>query len=595
MAARGLTAESIAMLWLLLITVGCGGHSAGTAVSQSRSDGPSRDLAPDPPGEWFTDQARPTGLDFVHFNGMSGEFYFPEIMAPGAGMLDYDNDGDLDVYLPQGRMLGGDKGLENALVTAPSIDALRGRLYRNDLTVGADGVRTLRFTDVTEHSGIVAREYGMGVAVGDIDNDGWIDLYLSNLGRNQLFRNRGNGTFEDVSKRSGTDHRGWTVSASFVDYDRDGWLDLFLANYVHYSVASDKACFSGTGTRHYCGPEMYRGEPDRVFRNLGHGRFVDATDAALIGQRAGPALGVVTADVNNDGWPDIYVANDGSENHLWVNQQNGTFRNTALLAGVALPLEGKAEASMGVDAGDFDNDGDDDLFMTELNGEGSNLFVNDGSGTFEDRGAASGLGPASTQYTGFGTGWFDFDNDGWLDLLSANGMVGAVEQRASEIFPYAQRLLLFRNQRDGRFENVSVRAGAVFQTATVGRGAAFGDIDNDGDIDVLVTSAAGPVTLLINGVGRRRHWLGLRLLGGKQRRDMLGARVAVVTGDGRTLWRRVRADGSYASANDPRVVVGLGEAAGAVTVRIRWPTGETEEWRDVSIDHWVTLTEGTSR
>jgi hypothetical protein len=410
-----------------------------------------------------------------------------------------------------------------------------------------------------------------------------------------MFRNLGNGTFAEISKESGTDHRGWSVPAAFLDYDRDGLLDLYVGNYVQYTIETDKKCVSATGARNYCGPEVYRGEPDRLFRNTGNGRFADVTDTALIDRRAGAALGIVTADLNDDGWVDIYVANDGHENHLWINQRDGTFRNTALIAGAAMPAEGQPEASMGVDAGDFDNDGDDDLFMTELNGEGSNLFVNDGSATFEDQGAASGLGPASVQYTGFGTAWLDFDNDGWLDVLSVNGLVGARGRQAQGVFPYAQPTLLFRNLRDGRFEEVSGRAGAVFRTPAVGRGAAFGDIDNDGDVDVVVANGSAPARLLINQVGHRGHWIGLRLIGSRTPRDMVGARATIVTRNGRTLSRRARADGSYASANDPRVLVGLGETADPVTVKVRWPDGGEDEWRDVAIDRWTTLKEGTGR
>lgn len=251
---------------------------------------------------------------------------------------------------------------------------------------------------------------------------------------------------------------------------------------------------------------------------------------------------------------------------------------------------------MGVDAGDFDNDGDEDLLMTELSGEGSNLYVNDGTGVFEDRSAASGLGPATLRYTGFGAAWFDFDNDGWLDMLSANGLVGAVGlQRSSGAFPYAQRLTLFHNLGTGRFESVADRAGAVFQKTAVGRGVAFGDIDNDGDTDVIVANDGGAAQLLMNDHPTRGHWVGLRLVGARAPRDMVGARVAVVTAEGRTLWRRARADGSYASSNDPRVLVGLGESAGAVTVRVRWPSGDSDEWRGVAAGGWTTLREGTGR
>src|SRR5262249_51407555 len=287
-----------------------------------------------------------------------------------------------------------------------------GRLFRNDLQVHADGTRTLKFTDVTEQSRIDAHGYGMGVAAGDFNNDGWIDLYITNFGRNQLWRNNGDGTFTDVSKESGTDYAGWSVSASFVDFDRDGWLDLYVGNYLRYSLDANTPCVSPSGARDYCTPRTYQPLPDRLYRNRGNGTFEDVTTRSRIGTEFGPALGVATADFNDDGWIDIYVANDGRENQLWINQHDGTFKNAALLAGVALPVDGKAEASMGVDAGDFDNDGDEDLFMTELTGEGSNLYVNDGSATFDDRSISSRLGPATVSSTGFGTAGFDFDNDG---------------------------------------------------------------------------------------------------------------------------------------------------------------------------------------
>jgi enediyne biosynthesis protein E4 len=537
--------------------------------------------------EWFTERAADAGITFTHFNGMSGAYYFPEVMPPGVGLLDYDNDGDLDLYLVQGQPLGTGAPLR------PPAGPLTGRLLRNDLTSRDDGGRVLHFTDVTDASAIAASGYGMGVAAGDIDNDGWTDLYLTYFGRNQLWRNNGNGTFTDVSARSGTDLEGFSVSAAFVDYDRDGWLDLYVGNYVRYSLATDQRCSNLAGVRTYCPPQVYPALPDRLYRNRGNGTFADVTATALIGREFGRALGVSTADFNGDGWTDIYVANDGSENILWTNQRNGTFRNTALLAGVALTAEGQAEASMGVDAGDFDNDGDEDLFMTELNGEGSNLYVNSGIGIFDDHGARSALGPSSLQYTGFGTAWLDFDNDGWLDVLSVNGRVQAAEGDTRQPFPLDQPRLLFRNLGNGRFENVSGTAGAAFAVAEVGRGAAFGDLDNDGDQDVVIGNDAGPTRLLINNVGIRNHWIGLRLVDQRAGRDLLGARVEIVRSDGTVLMRRARSDGSYASANDPRVLVGLGTAREAPRIRVRWPDGRMEAWPSVPLDRWTTVVQGT--
>ena len=547
--------------------------------------------------EWFVDQAIEAGLDFVHFNGMSGEFYFPEHIGPGVGLLDYDNDGDLDVFFLQGQMLGVGKTIEDALVPPEARQLpLRARLYRNDLEVSPPETHSLRFTDVTDESGIDARGYGMGVATGDLTNDGCVDIYLTNVGPNQLFRNNCDGTFTDVSRETGVNDSGWSVSAAFLDYDRDGWLDLYVGNYVYHSIETHVTCRGLIGGRDYCSPSVYRAQPDRLYRNQGDGTFVDVTAQALLGADFGPALGVVSADFNSDGWSDIFVANDGEENQLWVNQGDGAFQNQAPLAGVSFNADGRAEAGMGVDAGDFDNDGDEDLFLTHLRTETTTLYVNNGRGLFEDETARSGLGAPSLAYTGWGTAWIDFDNNGWLDLLTVNGTIQAVEGRGDDPFPYDQRKQLFRQLGDGRFADVTDQAGAVFQLSDVGRGAAFGDINNDGTMDVLVANANGPVRLLINQVGRRNHWVGIRLVGGLDMpRDMLGARVTIIRSDGPALWRRAHTDGSFASANDPRVLIGLGASVETPLVRVSWPSGHVEEWPEVPIDRWTTLQEGSGQ
>jgi hypothetical protein len=545
--------------------------------------------------EWFSDQAEQTGLDFVHFNGMSGEFFYPEHMAPGVALFDYDNDGDLDVFVVQGQMLGTGKVLAQARFPPQGPLPLKGRLFRNDLDVHADGTRTLRFTDVTDSSGIEAIGYGMGVATGDYNNDGCIDLYLTSLGRNQMFRNNCDGTFTDVSSVTRTDDPGWSVSAAFVDYDRDGWLDLYVGHYLNYSLKSDVPCFSLAGRRDYCPPRLYAAQPSRLYHNNRDGTFSDVTAASGLAGEFGPALGVTTADFNGDGWIDIYVANDGQPNELWINQRDGTFRNMGLLSGTAFSADGHAKAGMGVDAGDVDNDGDEDLFVTNFVNEGHSLFVNDGSGLFEDQSARSGVRGGTLASTGFGTAWLDFDNDGWLDILTVNGSVTTIEAlaQANDPFPLHERYQLFRNLGDRRFEEVTAQAGSAFRLSEVGRGAAFGDIDNDGDEDVVVGNNSGPVRLLINNVGNRANWLGLRLVSAAAARDMLGARVAIERGDGVTLWRRARADGSYASANDPRVLAGLGRTAKPPRVRVVWPGGRVEEWADVPINRYTTLKEGS--
>jgi hypothetical protein len=592
----------------------------------------SRGASPPPPAtaltatQWFTDKATETGLDFVHFNGMSGAFYYPEIMPPGVALLDYDNDGDLDVFIVQGQMLGK-KPISAATPQPPGGLPPNSRLFRNDLSVAADGTRTLHFTDVTAASGIVTRGYAMGVATGDFNNDGCVDLYVTVLGPNQLFRNNCDGTFTDVSTQSGTGDAGWSISAAFFDYDRDGYLDLFVGNYLSYSLEANIHCFSLAGNLDYCPPHVYRPSPSHLYHNNRDGTFTEVTAKAGMAREFGPALGVAAADFNGDGWIDLYVANDGQPNQLWINQHDGTFRNTALLAGAALSPEGAAKSSMGVDAGDFDNDGDEDLFITELTGQGDDLYVNDGTGVFEDRSARAGIRLASLPFTGFGAGWLDIDNDGWLDLVTVNGAVSQnIEALArNEPFSLQQRKQVFRNlgpsAASGQaivFEDATKAAGAVFDIPEVSRGLAFGDIDNDGDIDMVVGNDNGPMRLLINHVGNRKHWVGLRLVGGPERaalrdtvvarpfqgregrpaeaghyvRDMLGARVAVTAGNGRTIWRRAHTDGSYASASDPRVLVGLGDASGAVKVRVIWPDGKSETFDDIAIGKYSTLEQG---
>ena len=542
----------------------------------------------------FVDVARSAGIEFTHFNGMTGNFTIAEITGQGAGLVDFDGDGDLDVYLVQGQLLG--KEMSKAVFPWRGAEPPTDRLYRNDLIVNKDGTSRLRFIDVTRASGIEAVGYGMGVATGDYDNDGHIDLYITNLGSNQLYRNRGDGTFEDVTSKTGVDDPRWSTCAAFVDYDGDGDLDLYVSNYVDFETAPTRECYSKSSARDFCGPDAYNPVPDRLFRNRGDGTFEDVTLASGIGKQFGAGFGVVAADYNLDGWIDIYVANDGDPNQLWINNGDGSFRNEALWAGAAINSEGSAEASMGVDADDFDEDGDDDIFMTHIMEETNTLYVNDGTGLFEDRTSAAGLATISLGKTGFGTGWFDFDNDGWLDLLIHNGAVRALAERvrAGDPYPLGQPNHLLRNTGRGTFEVASDSAGEPFPLIEVSRGAAFGDIDNDGDTDVLMANNNGPARLLINQVGNRNHWIGLRLVAGKVERDALGARVQVILADGSSRWRRVRTDGSFCSSRDPRVLVGLGEATKVKEVRILWPGGRRETWRNPSVDRYSTFREGTA-
>jgi hypothetical protein len=601
------TAVGRALVVSLMVPILSGWVACRRSQGGSTGSADARPSGTPASSDWFTDEAHASGLDFVHVNGMSGRFYQPEIMTPGVALFDFDNDGDLDVYLVQGGtlegQLGSARGYAEAGAEASAIArAGQDRLYRNDLVVAADGTRTLRFTDVTAASGIRPRGYGMGVATGDIDNDGDVDLYLTGLGRNQMFRNNGDRTFSDVSSASGTsDPVSWGVSAAFVDFDRDGRLDLFVGNYLRYSLATHIACVGVSGFPDYCRPSAYRPQPSRLYRNTGDGRFVDVTIESGMARQYGPALGVSTADFDRDGWIDIFVANDEQENQLWINQRDGTFVNTALAAGAALGPSGERKANMGVDAGDFDADGDEDLFITELIGQGSTLYVNDGAGFFEEQSARLGIRRPSLPYTGFGAAWLDYDNDGWLDLMAVNGDVNHNAERvpsSRDLVPLGQRNQLFRNLQ-GRFEDVTDRAGKVFELIEASRGAAFGDVDNDGDTDVLVGNGAGPVRLLLNRIGSTNHWVGLRLVSaeltgskGGALRDMVGATVELVGSDGAFVRRRARADGSYASANDPRVLVGLGASAAAPRVRVWWPSGRSADWRAVAVDRYTTLTEG---
>ena len=531
---------------------------------------------------------------------MSGERYLCEMMGPGGAMFDYDNDGDLDLYLVQGRMLGPGKTLSDAVFPVSDSKPLIDRLYRNDLQTDKGGGGRLRFTDVTEESGIRSPGYGMGVATGDFDNDGWTDLYVTNFGPNQMFRNNGNGTFTDVTAATGTNDPRWSVSAAFLDYDRDGRLDLYVGNYVDFSFSNHKRCFSfadsGSGSAlEYCDPSQYEPLPESLFRNQGDGTFEDVSHKAGIARESNGALGVSTADFNGDGWIDIYVANDKRPNHLWINQRDGSFRNEALLAGCAVSGEGFSESSMGVDAGDYDNDGDEDLFMTHMSlNEKNTLYVNQGKASFKDASYPSGLALPSIPFTGFGTAFLDYDNDGRLDLLAVNGHVKNVEAlaRAKDPYPLHQTNQLFRNVGQGRFQEVTRAAGAVFELSEVSRGAAFGDVDNDGDTDLLVFNNNGRARLLTNQAGSDNHWVGLRLSGRLSGRDMLGARVEVLLSQGRTLWRRVRSDGSYASANDPRVLVGLDQADRVEAVRVYWPDGRADEWKEVPINAYSKLVQG---
>jgi enediyne biosynthesis protein E4 len=513
-----------------------------------------------------------TGLHFTHRSGASGKFYMTEIMGAGVALFDFDNDGDLDVFFVQ--------------------SAGESKLFRNELVPSGK----LSFTDVTAQSGIAFRGYGMGAATGDYNNDGFEDLLITGYNSRALYRNNGNGTFTEVDfpRADGV----WSTSASFFDYDRDGRLDLVVLSYVSFSEAANKACNAPTGEPDYCTPRAYAPVAARLYHNDGGDKFSDVTASSGIDRALGPGLGVAAVDLNEDGWTDLFVANDTAPNHIWINQRNGTFKEAGLEAGAAYSEDGLAKAGMGVAVADADGDGKEDLFVVNLMREGATLYRKEGISPkglplFEDVTRKSGLYTITFPYTGFGTGWFDFDNDGLLDLFIANGAVTLREEQRGQPSPFQEKNLLIRNL-GGKFTDVSAQAGEVFQRLGIARGAAFGDIDNDGDIDVLIINNNGPARLLLNDAARGAGWLQLRLEGnGKVNRDALGARVALYRDGAPTLVRRVHTDSSYCSASDRRVHFGLNGKAAIRAIEVTWPDGSREKWDAPVAGRVVNLVRGT--
>ena len=544
-----------------------------------------RDLFPTDDTPSFADAASRAGLVFTHVNGATGQYYMAENLGPGVALFDYDNDGDLDVFFVQ----GGSLDAPGPGKAGPSC-----RLFRNDLSTRG-GKPSLTFTDVTDRAGLALRTYGMGAAVGDYDDDGDLDLFVTAFGPDTLFRNNGDGTFTDVTAQAGVSDPLWSTSAAFLDYDRDGDLDLFVANYLGFSVASNKVCHDPLGARDYCSPRAYRPVPDRLYRNEGNGRFTDVTAEAGITKADGAGLGVATGDYNGDGWIDLYVANDATPNQLWINRHDGTFSDEGLLSGAAVNAMGNPEGSMGIASGDFDADGDEDLFVTNIIGETFALYVNDGRGNFEDARVRSGLAAATAAFTGFGTGWIDYDNDGWLDLFAANGAVNVLESQRGQPLPFKMRNQLFRNVADGRFVEVSAAAGPAFAREDIGRGAAFGDLDNDGDVDIVVTNNAGKAALLINETRSRHHWLQVRLAQPSGNRFAFGATIRIERAGRPALVRRVRTDGSYLSASDALAHFGLGDSAEVGAVIVQWPDGAREQFAIPGVDRTVTLKRGAGK
>ena len=521
----------------------------------------------------FVDIAQSAGVDFVHRSGATGARYLPETYGSGAAFLDFDGDGVLDLYLVNAGRL---PELSNAPEAANA-------LFRNE---GAG-----RFADVTLAAGVGDRGYGMGAAVGDYDNDGWADLYVTNFGANALFHNRGEGRFADVTDAAGVGCLGWGTSAAFADVDLDGDLDLFVGNYLDYPTKDPLVCRIGNSEeRLYCDPRKFDGQVDRLYINEGRA-FADRTAEYGLVSTAGKELGVVFGDYDQDGDPDLYLANDLVPNMLYRND-GARFVNRGLASGTSLNGEGVAEAGMGVDMGDADGDGDLDLFVTNFQWESNTLYSNLGGGFFADATVTSGITRASMAFLGFGTGFFDCDNDGDLDLFVANGHVYDNVEKVDRAAEYAQRNQLLENDGAGTFVDRGDR-GPGLALVQVSRGAAFGDIDSDGDLDIAVNNSNERPALLRNDadVG---GWLGLRLRGAASNRDAIGARIEL-TASGRTLVREVRRNASYLSSNDPRVLFGLGNAEVAERVEIRWPSGTVQVVEGLPGRQYVVIEEDISQ
>jgi len=537
----------------------------------------------------FENVAKAAGVTFTHVNGASPEKYLVETMGSGAAFLDYDNDGWIDLFVVDGGSMAAAGKSEPA---APKPEAKAGhRLFHNE----GKGI----FKDVTAASGIVHREYGMGACAGDVDGDGRTDLYITNYGPNALYRNAGNGAFTDVTRAARVGLDGWSTSCAFLDVDRDGDLDLFITNYL--DAPPGKNPFCGDPQRRirvYCHPLNYTGLPSVLYRNDGRGVFTDVSVEAGIARFVGNGLGVAVGDYDDDGLPDVFVANDAVPNFLFHNDggpstalKAARFSEVALAAGVAVGRDGKPRAGMGTEFADYNGDGRLDLVVTNHEFETHSLFRNEGKGSFSDASVETGIASPTLPFVGFGVAFFDADNDGNLDMSIVNGHVidnTAIFRPGSS---HAQRRLLFHGTNGRRFAEVSRQAGPGFAVQTVGRTLIAGDIDNDGDVDLVVTNNGGPLDVLRNNAGRDRHALSVRVVGVRSNRNGIGARVTIIA-QGRTQVREVKSGSSYLGQNDLRAHFGLGEATRVERIDVRWPAGVVETIRDVAADQIVTVTEG---
>jgi hypothetical protein len=523
----------------------------------------------------FTDATVAAKITWTHENLATPEKYFIETMGGGGAFLDYDRDGWMDIYLVN----------SGATAHHKPKTPIRNALYRNN----GDGT----FADVTQRANAAASGYGQGVAVGDYNNDGFPDIYITNFGKNILLANNCDGTFKDVTDKAKVGDARWSTSAAFFDYDNDGQLDLFVCNYLDWDFSKNMICGeSKPGYRSYCHPNNYKGISNTLYRNNGDGTFTDATKKAGIESTEGKGLGVVAADINGDGWLDIFVANDAVRNFLFVNNGNGTFTESALISEVAYGLTGKPQSGMGCDFGDIDGDGLVDLVVTNIELEPNNIWRNNGDSTFTDVTVKVGLAKVALLFSGFGVRFTDYDNDGDLDQVIANGHPLDNVHLFRDGVTWAERPFVHDNL-GGTFTDVSDERGEAMKKRYSGRGLAMGDYDNDGDSDFLLVQNGGPPVLLRNDGGNRNNWIGLHLTGAKSNRDATGARVTIKAGD-LTMVRQIAGGASYTAAHDPRLIIGIGRRVKADSIEIRWPSGIVDHIKDATPGRYITVKEGQS-
>ena len=524
----------------------------------------------------FSNVTKSAGISFVHFKGNNGISTILEEAGPGVGVADYDGDGYLDIYFVNGRDLYARGGIPT-----------RNALYRNN----GDG----RFSDVTEKAGVAGTGYGIGCVWGDYDNDGDPDLYVTQYGRNVFYRNNGDGTFADVTDKAGVAAMEFGASfhsaATFFDYDRDGFIDLYVGSYVSFGPSDRRTCLIGNSIPTSCPPLVYKGSPAILYRNNGNGQFTNVTKNARMYQPGGKNLAVGASDYDNDGWPDLFVANDGIETYLYQNRRTGTLCDVAMTSGIALGSNGETMAGMCISFGDYDNDGQLDLFISDFQEAPNRIFRNDGKGIFDEVSDIVGIAEPTRHVLSFGGGFFDYDNDGWLDLFIANGHVYPEVDQALPGTKYKQINSLFRNDRAGRFIETTKISGNGFTAPYAARGAAFSDFDNDGHVDVVVANNGDQPLLLRNGGSIGSHFLNLKLVGSKSNRDSLGARVRLRAA-GISQVREISAGGSYLSHSDLRAHFGLGDRALAETVEVSWPSGTRQVFRNVQADKFYIIEEG---